>query len=431
MKYTLIGSMKDSDTRGLMKEEHSNRTERYKATEFILVLTLIFAALQSPIEVTFVDMPFSGYYDDVLLVILSLLVSKRCLGLPGLPVVLFFAWNLATIMAFYRSSIPYQDAFILYRQVTVPSLLIYAGMALTSHEWNLVKKVTIIVGVVNGFYMVLEILNVHLLDPTRLSTFNDARAVIRNGLPSYYFYWIGEGPLGQLTGTGMILRMGGILLNPPMAGLVIAAAAIFIWYDKKIAFRKTKFIIFSILLFLTFSRAGWLVALTAILLPTLAKKIGKVGTIVIMLPSLWFVGTRLAEHGNSVSHAEGLVTGIKHAVAEPVGHGFGLIGNYLKGQGITRDSESLLGIAFSAMGFVAVLIVLLLMVTYWSIATSEQLVWEAAVGLGIVLAALFSETAGGLNGTVPLWLAAGVAFAKWRSSASDRTIPQNSRKLMQ
>lgn len=321
-------------------------------------------------------------------------------------------WGALMVVGAFRATVGAGDAFVLFRQVTIPALLILVGLALTPHQWWLARRATIYAGVANAAYMSLEVVGVRLLDPARLATFNEARAVIRDGLPSYYHLWTGDSLLGSLTPGETITRLGGTLLNPPMAGLLMAAAFVLLYREQEFKGRRFWLVALGAGTLLTFSRGGWLVVIAAVVLPYLLAHLGRIGALVIVTPVVVFVATQFADQGNSAAHADGLVTGLNHAATYPLGLGFGSVGNYLKGQGLTYDSESLLGIAFSAAGIGAVLLAAVLTYRLWWLSREGRHLWEAPLALGVVVAAFVSETAGGLNGTIALWLAAGVALRR-------------------
>ncbi len=390
------------------------------------------AFLQSPLAALAPGVPGLDRLDDAVVVLL-VLASVPVLGrVPGMPVALIALWGALMVLGAVESSVGISGTFILFRQVTIPALLVLVGLTISPLSWHRVRRLAIWIGLVNVAYMVVELVGVHLLDPTALSTFND-RAVTRNGLPGYYYYWIGGDSALAFTGERFITRLGGTVLNPPIAGLVVGTALVFLWYDKSFRFRKSALVALAFTTLMTFSRGGWLVVALALVMPYLMRKVRTVGTIAIMAPALWFAGTKMADDGNSVSHAEGLTEGVRLALAGPLGVGFGSVGNYVKSLNITEASESLLGIAFSAAGVVSIALVLVLVTRLWTISGRHAWVEEAALGLGIVVAALFSETAGGLNGTIPLWLAVGVALrrahdirtgdAEGRRSGAHRVAP--------
>lgn len=376
----------------------------------LALLAMAAAFMQSPMAGLAPGVSGLERLDDAIVVLL-VLASVPLLGrAPGMPVALITLWGALMVLGAVQSSVGSSGTFILFRQVTLPALLILVGLTISPRSWQRVRRLAIWIGLLNVVYMLLELTGVYLLDPTALSTFND-RSTTR-GLPGYYFYWIGvDSPL-SFTGERFITRLGGTVLNPPIAGLVVGTALVFLWYDKAFRFRKVALVALGFTTLMTFSRGGWLVVALALVLPYLMRTVRTVGTVMIMAPALWFAGTKMADDGNSISHAKGLTEGVRLAITGPLGVGFGSVGNYVKSLHITEASESLLGIAFSAAGVVSIVLVLVLVARLWTISSQQSGIEEAALGLGIVVAALFSETAGGLNGTIPLWLAVGVALRR-------------------
>ena len=373
-------------------------------------MAMLAALMQSPLAALAPGVSGLEMIDDIFVILMVIACIPKLGRAPGMVVMLILGWGLLMVGAVLQSTVSFSDSFILFRQVTIPTLLIVVGLTLTKYQWAAIRKLAIWVGIANLVYMALEIVGIRLLDASKLTTFNDGRGQVRDGLPSYYFYWVDPDSLFAFSGEPYIARLGGLLLNPPVAGLALAAAIVFLWFDRSFRFRKILLVAMSIAILLTFSRGGWLVVLFALVLPFLLRKIKRVGAVLVMAPALWFMGTQMAEHGNSESHTDGLTEGLSMAFTHPLGMGFGQVGNYLKSLNITKISESLLGIAFSAAGLAAVLLVVLLALKLWNTVGRRPWIWEAALGMGIISAALLSETAGALNATIPLWLAIGVAL---------------------
>jgi hypothetical protein len=383
----------------------------------VLALMAILAAfMQSPLAAIAPRVFGLDMLDDGIVVLLVLACLPKLGRAPGIQVLLIAVWGVLMMLGAAQSTVSTSGTFILFRQVTIPALLIMVGLTISRRYWQKVRRLAIWIGLINVGYMLLELVGIYLLDPYSLSTFN-ARSEIRNGLPGYYYYWIGgDSPLSFI-GAPFMLRLGGTVLNPPIAGLVVGTALVFVWYDKSFRFRRIALVALGFTTLMTFSRGGWLVVAIALIMPYLLRKIRAVGTILVMTPALWFAATQMADDGNSRVHADGLTEGIRLAMTGPMGVGFGSVGNYVKSLRITEASESLLGIAFSAAGVLAIVLLLVLVWKLWNISRRRHWVEEAPLALGIVAAAFLSETAGGLNGTIPLWLAVGVAL---RRSYEDR-----------
>ncbi|WP_326599964.1 hypothetical protein [Rhodococcus sp. PD04] len=351
------------------------------------------------------SLPGLTLLDDAVVVLLVFAALSRIGKAPAVPIYMIFCWVLLMVFGAAFSTVTESLTFVLFRQVTIPVLLVFIGLTLTRDEWRAVTKVAIWIGIINALYMTLEFIGVRVLDPETLATYDRTHLVMRDGLPAYYFYYADAFGLGQLT------RLGGTVLNPPIAGLVTGGALALLWYTKDFSRRKMWLVLLAVTTALTYGRGGILVAAAAIVLPYLIRKIGAFAALVVSAPVVYLIGTQLAEDGNSGIHADGLTEGVRFAFDGVIGTGFGTIGNALKAEGITRVSESLMGIGFAAGGVLAIAVAAALAVKlFTSIGKSGN--WEAAVGLGVLVAAMFSESAGALNGTIPLWIAIGVALRK-------------------
>lgn len=380
-----------------------------------LTLVAVFlAAIQSVAIAIAPGVPGLTYLDDGAVLLLLVACLAQLGRAPGLPVYLAFVWLVLMVIAALNATVPADLTFVLFRQVVIPALLIVIGLSLSQSQWGRVKRLAIGVGLANAGYMLLEIVGVRLLDPASLVNYSDNGVWLQGGVPGYYLYYFGPGSfLSQVFGSQFAFRAGGLVLNPPIAGLVTATAFVFLYRHTSARYRKLGLTVLALATAASFSRGGLLVLLVAIVLPYLLRKWGRTGVILTIAPAAWLVGNYFSDHGKSGVHAEGLVDGLRHAAEGVFGVGFGSSGNYLKLEGLTQTSESLLGIAFSGAGLAAVAVAGILMGALFVVAARSPHISEAALGLGVVAAALFSETAGALNGTVPLWLAVGVALAAY------------------
>ncbi|MCZ4564250.1 hypothetical protein O4160_25775 [Rhodococcus sp. IEGM 1401] len=371
-----------------------------------LAVAALFAAVLQTVSIA-LQPGVSGLtlMDDAVVVVLVASIFSRLGRAPGWTVYLIAVWVMLMVFGVINSIVGSGVTLILFRQVTIPALLILVGLTMTSYEWRIIARISIWIGIVNALYMALEYVGVRLLDPATLASYDRTHLVMRDGLPAYYYYYADSFGLGE------IVRVGGLVLNPPIAGLVTGGALALLWYTPDFRYRRMWMILLTLTTAMTFGRGGILVAAFAIVVPAMIRKIGRMATVVLISPATYFIGTELADDGNSQIHAKGLTDGLRFALDGPFGLGFGATGNALKALGLTRSSESLLGIAFAAGGVVTVLILAGLIAKLF-VSINRVGNWEAAVGIGVIIAALFSESAGALNGTIPLWMAIGVALRK-------------------
>jgi hypothetical protein len=258
--------------------------------------------------------------------------------------------------------------------------------------------------------MALEWFGIRLIDPASLVERSGRDISSYYGLPGYYTYWVSEGSIFRVFGDSNITRLGGLALNPPIAGVVTAVALVFLWHTPPFPWRRALLPLLGLATLLTFSRGGWLIVLLGVFLPVLVRRIGVTFTTALTVPAIWLVGQQVSEDGNSSSHANGLLVGLNDAFESGIGVGFGRVGNLVSYTGQAVASESLAGIAFSASGIVMVVIILaLLLVLIGRLPTGS---WEPALAIGILIAALLSESAGAVNGTIPAWLAIGVVLQR-------------------
>lgn len=221
---------------------------------------------------------------------------------------------------------------------------------------------------------------------------------VSGGLPGYYYGYDFAG--------STIVRAGGLVLNPPTAGLVTAAGAVLALVVFQSRWRYLLATVLTLATVATGSRGGLVVIAAGLVLPWVIDRLGSATAVVIAV----FVGAgaamEVASQGGSAYHVGGLLGGLTDAFRWPFGRGFGFAGNFADRQ-IAESAESLAGIAFSGMGLVAVAVFVVCGVALVRRALSGDQKRLALMSLGILVTALVAETAGSLNGTVILWLTLG------------------------
>lgn len=344
------------------------------------------------------------YIDDGVVALAALVAIPRLRSARGAPVLAITTWvvflSFALVRAVVENGLTASDAFFLYRQVVVPAVVILIGLVLTYREWLAVGRLVVILGLINAVYIFVEIAFGRLVEPV----------AIQEGKYVGYFY--GHNPI-----TGDVIdRAGGLLLNPPTMGIFMACAMVIAWNTWRGSSRWMAVSLCGIALWLTGSRGGLLLGITGMIMPWAGRVVGVwVALLLLGLGSIPVAFNILSQAGSS-SHAEGLLLGLSDAFQYPFGRGFGFAGNFRPDAvGSEGASESLFAIAFSAAGLPAVALALCLTVALVvAVGRRGRLDWVAAIGLGGVLTAFFAETASALNGTIPVWLAVGLAL-------SDRT----------
>jgi hypothetical protein len=371
----------------------------------ISIIALLAGTLQN-IILTYFPVGPGQYLDDVVVIILVVLSTLRWGNAKARPAILIIFWTLALVLAFYRTNslglLLNADTFVLFRQVFIPAALIMVGLVLSKREWWLIVRTAIFLGLANSAYILLEILGVRLIDPGILGHYHGIY-VASDGLPGYYHgIWFDGSPM---------IRAGGLLLNPPTTGIVVATAMVLCFFLLKSRWRIPLVITMAITLGFTGSRAGMLIGFISIIFPVLAKRIGSLTASLLVSIPVIATGIEVMQLGGSASHVEGLIGGLRDAMNYPTGRGFSYVGNHAATVGIAESSESLLGIAFSAAGIITVAITLILVCKLLGTFYINPGSWLSTLSLGIVVAAMLSETAGAVNGTVSLWLFVGCAIA--------------------
>lgn len=381
------------------------RDHAWKLTFILTVAAVIAGCLQAPLSVI-TQSRATLYLDDISVIaaFFSVLVGGL-LALPGLPVILTGLWLLALVGGLVETTaIARADGLNFMRQVSYPAVLIVVGMRLGSDGLRRISRLAIVIGLINSCYAPFELFGNKILDPTKLlATSADNISYLIRGLPGYY--WIQLGGLGSR----VVERAGGFVLNPPICGLVTGFAFAAAWHDRDIRWRRGVLACTGVATCLTFSRGGILVALAGAFLPGIVRWLGRSAGLICFGLGGIVVGGYVAGQGGSAAHSNGLMVGVMDALHYPAGRGYGHTGDLAKILGTSSTGESLAGIAFSAGGVIEVVLVVVLFVALWR-RLHGTFGGYAAIGVATVVAASLSETAGALNGTIPMWLSIGVAL---------------------
>jgi hypothetical protein len=375
----------------------------------VLVLAIIAGQLQNGLQTYLPGVSIVAFVDDGL-VLIAFLLSLRFLGRsPARVSALAICWLALCSAALVLTSIygpaSADIASILFRQISVPALLILIGLTLKWAEWMTIARVVVVLGLLNAAYIGIESAVGPLINPAIYSQMSGYR-IYPDGLPSPYH---GNNPL---TGE-RITRAGGLLLNPPTMSLFMGTSTVLAFNIYRGWARWGAVTVLLLALYATNGRGGILLAVIGLLAPMLFRLIGAWAALILLVVVGFNVGAQVAEHGGSGKHLGGLTAGLSHAFQFPFGRGLGYVGNSATGALIDEGdggAESLLGIAFSALGLGALIIIAILFIAYaWLLQTTANN-YGASIGLGAVTAALLVESVSAVNGTVPIWLVAGLAF---------------------
>jgi len=145
--------------------------------------------------------------------------------------------------------------------------------------------------------------------------------------------------------------------------------------------------------------------------PFLSRKLHPMVALPAMSVPVIVAGSNIADLGNSDSPVDGLTIGLEHAFDSVIGRGFRYVGNFAGKPGTLQEaSESLSGIAFSAVGLVAVVIHALALGRLAVNILREPARCEQYLAFGALIIAILAENAGSMNATVPLWLVVGASL---------------------
>lgn len=348
--------------------------------------------------------PLARYPDDVAALALVIASLFRARKVRLFPAIFVGVWMFAMVLGAAHSLIfalePLKNIVDLFRQTALPAALIFAGMTLRIGERRLLVWATFIVAALNSIYAAFEVFGLRLFDPVILANQVGRGINDRTGLPGNFMGWSFDG--------SRIERIGGLFISPPLAGVFMGfATAISFWCVRNLLIRYAASVVFALVTVGTLGRSGLVMLVAGIAVPLIIRWLGRIPAVVIAV-TLGVLGfLYISSHGNSLSHVRGIIKGTEDGLFNPLGRGFGFIGNLAKDW---RAHESLAGIGLSAGGWLAILALLALIVALvielWR---SRGRSWESAVALGTILCAMLSESAGALAGSVPMWLFIGVA----------------------
>lgn len=312
------------------------------------------------------------------------------------------------LFAVVFSQLPSNLSTGLARQILFPVLAVLIGMRLTNRELAVVSRITALAGITQLPFILAERWGFRPFDPAALVLGRGWTLPIVDGLPGYYFYYF-DGPGATIFGT-VFVRSGGLALNPPVAGLMTAIAAIIVWRQR---WRYHKVITSLCVLgtVLTMSRGGLLVLVCGLGLPLILKWLGSLG-LAASLFGFAIVSQGLATANvGAASHVNGLSAGVSDAFSNPTGLNFGNSGNLLIDSGYDVAGESLAGILFSAVGLLGLAMFAVAFVAVVRVAVRLPECWEASLFLGLMITVLLSETGAALYGTLGAWTIVGSVFA--------------------
>ncbi|MDR1825312.1 MAG: hypothetical protein LBR27_08325 [Bifidobacteriaceae bacterium] len=345
------------------------------------------------------------YLDDLLILLLAVALFPRLTRFHRRCARLVVGWAalvaLAVVHAIAANIVPAGNAVTVARQVLMPVLIIGIGASLRRNEWRAAAITTLALSAINAPYTFLEWCGIRLFPPANLG-YLDGGWVYPPPLNLPYNFVSWSSP------TEWSVRLGGLLINPPTLGIFAALSASLTWWLlRNQALRYTLALANAMVCFGTISRAGIMILLVGLLGPYFVKRVGRTISVIGFAVGITLGGTIIATMPGSTKHVTGLVVGLTRGLKAPLGEGFGKVGNLAKA---AVAGESLLGIAFSAMGWLAIALVAAIVIKLVLRLQSSTASWVPLVQLGALLAAALAETGGAVYGTIPMWLFFGYAL---------------------
>ncbi len=370
---------------------------------------VVVAAMLSPLITVICHSPLGAWVDNVALaalagVCLVLGLIGRRFSLLGCFALVAFVIGIAALRAPTHSVGLYQA-----RQVLVPISLIFSGIVVAENavSLNSLRMAVLVTGVINLMYMAVEAGLGPIIPPHAAYEFKEFSRVRKRiegsaGLPgNYYFFYS--------SGHAKLVRLGGLLFQPPVTGIFTGLLAIVsYWTIRRRAIALAVAALALIATLATFSRAGVLLVVLGIGLPVLVARVGKKAGIGIIVVLLALATPVILHEGASARHLEGFTTSLSIALHHPLGLGFGHFGNSAKVSANSVAGESLLGVLIAGTGLIGLLLILGAIASL--LRATDRVGWIAWTGIAALVIAGLSESAGGLAGTAALWLFAGLAL---------------------
>lgn len=319
--------------------------------------------------------------------------------------------GLALLIAF--AIVTAQDpgsAFYQARQIAVPALLLFTGSVLDKDEFGKIARVLFVVAMVSFGYTALEEFGVRLIDPwaaygfNQFSTSENALAQQRD-LPGNYYYYYGS------SADDVFIRSGGLHFNPPGLSIFMGSLALYAKAYAKPGLRVALYVMCGTSVALTVGRAGAIIFLLALFQRAASKVVTRLGFLVGAVAGAVLLNEFFSAQGNSGSHSEGLVYGSLYGLSNPLGGGFGVIGNASESSA-EGHGESLFGLFFASSGWPAFVIVFWLVVKAWR----NSLTVPGVALTAALIASALSESTSGLAVAAPLWILGGAALTIYKPS---------------
>lgn len=394
----------------------------------LVIGIVILGAVQSTLKVAFPTVTALTLLDDVALALTCVaLVISRFRKVPYVAWVSALLWAVVLSASAARATVGLGSTLEIVRQLLVPVALVLIGFALVPREWRALAKATVWVAAANGAYACIEIMFGRILDPGPMASSTDRKP---HGIPASYFWWDASGDEH--------VRAGGLALNPPVAGIIIAAGLILGCYLSRHWWQYGLTFLLVVPLILTNSRAGMLIAIAGVLGLALLRHFGLVLSIVLGAVGAAVGYTYFSKHGDSLSHVRGLTEALREIPNSPFGAPIGTHGNIASRTTGAHVGESLVGLGLASTGFIGCALVLFLAgALIFCLIRGTVAPIAATMALGLLCAALVSESVSALNGTVALWASCGYALANkdtrmritlWPALLSINHLPRSRRK---
>ncbi|WP_423494742.1 hypothetical protein IM711_04930 [Microbacterium esteraromaticum] len=345
--------------------------------------------------------------DDVLLILALVVAIPRLWRANGLYVLVVAFYSALMVVALIRSSVSAAITLELFRASMIPAVLLLIGLVLSAREFRNAALTWLAMSTFNALYMLAEMFGFRMIDPVRFYSAIGSQTHIYeayHGMPGAYLYWSDDGSVA--------LRAGGIVMNPPIAGTMVAIGAVIAFHLVKRV--SVKFLLVGINLLALWAsqgRGGAVIVAIGLVLPIIVRKVGVPLAFGLLLPFGIVAYGRFSSAGDSVSHVEGFVHGVSVSLTKLFGDGFGTAGNAVK---LTlrneESSESLVGIVLVAGGTMSLVVVLALVIALLRRVRRGSDAWAQYLGLAALISAFFSESSGALAGAAFMWLALGAAL---------------------
>ncbi len=417
--------------------KHSQNTGENPLKRVYVTLTLIY--LSSFLFTNFVIYLFAVYLNSTVVkaiilvrdfsifILLFLFLPRRISKfVPNLILaVLFFLGSV--FLGFVMHPSFSSSALIYLRLYVFPWLFLLAGYFLGTsfdikpQKWLLSIRIILVVYAFLSLIVyvfrrfLLSCYNFEAFADITLKSYYDSYYCLLKNAVSYDFY--------KLITSG-VTRLFGLVLDPPISGIILSFGAFFLFLKRRFAFLEIIIIVASVL---TLSKGAFFIIVLFVFLALINMGLSQlrfyrtrqVFNVLVMLGllGLLFVFMFMGNIGLTKSitnHMQGLSRGIQIMFSSPLGTGLGTQGNFSPESSVRESFVGALGAQVGILGFVSYIFLMYVVAKSYitQLKRKNYVYWGLSLFFFIyLLSAFFSESSISLSGGAIIFFTYGVIYA--------------------